>query len=198
MAAAAPDRLIGRERELGEIESFLSRAGPATLVLEGEPGIGKTAIWSAGVDAAVRQGLRVLRARPSESEAAFAFVALGDLLGDALTETLAALPAPQRRALETALLLGDPDLAPLDERAVAAAVLGALRVLAGAGPLLVAIDDLQWLDTSSAAALEFAVRRLRDEPLRLLLTRRLSAGHVSPELELAVGNERVERLDVGL
>ena len=77
------------------------------------------------------------------------------------------------RALRVALLLASPGDAPPDERAVAVAVLGVLRELAGAGPVLVAVDDVQWLDPPSAKVASFAWRRLREEPVGLLLAHRL-------------------------
>jgi hypothetical protein len=103
---AVPGSLFGRERELALIRGFLERAagGPATLVLEGEPGIGKTTLWRAGVDAARAQAIRVLAARPAEAERELSFSALGDLLAPELGR-LEALSPPRRRALEVALLL---------------------------------------------------------------------------------------------
>ncbi len=136
------------------------------LVLTGEAGIGKTALWSAGVEAAGERGLRVLAAQPASAEIRLSFAALGDLLDG---QTLAGVPAPQRRALEVALLREEPVGAGPEPRAIAAGFLSALRTLA---PLVVAIDDVQWLDAPSADALLFAARRLGDSAVRFLLTRR--------------------------
>src|SRR5262245_37361449 len=98
--------VIGRAGELDAIERFLDvfAEGPAGLVLEGEPGIGKTTLWEAGIDRARARGLRVLRARPSGAEAELSFAALIDLLDGVDTDELHSLPEPQRRALEVALL----------------------------------------------------------------------------------------------
>ena len=115
-------------------------------MLEGEPGIGKTTLWQAGVDAAPA-GVRVLRARPAEAERELSFSALGDLLAPALGR-LGALSAPRRRALEVALLLA-ADEGGADARAVGLATLDLLRLLADEQPLLVALDDTQWLDPPS-------------------------------------------------
>ena len=160
---------VGREQELAAIDEFLLALGASgAVVVEGEPGIGKTTVWQATVEGAEARGLRVLRAAPAQSEAELAFSSLADLLGPALEDVVGELPPPQRSALEAALLLESPGGGRTDRRAVGAGLLNALRALAAEGPLLVAIDDVQWLDRSSAAALQFAFRRLRDEPVALL------------------------------
>jgi DNA-binding CsgD family transcriptional regulator len=194
MAAKAAD-LVGRERELAAIAEFLEAdAAACAVVIEGEPGIGKTTVWEAAVTAAAERGFQPLRARPGGSEAKLAFSGLADLLGEALPGVLSELPRPQRRALEIALLLEDGGGKRADRRAVAAGLLSALRALSTASPLLVAIDDAQWLDRSSTAALEYAGRRLHEKPVALLITRRLNA---EPGLERALAPERVLRVSVG-
>ncbi len=174
--------------------------GPRAIVLEGEAGVGKTALWRRALDAAGYRGWRILSSAPAGSEARLAFAALGDLLDLVIDDALPALPPPQRRGLEVALLRGDSDETedPFDERTIGVATLSALRLLSARSPLLVAIDDLQWVDASSAAALRFALRRLRDEPVLVLATRRLEAGRGAPlELERMLGDERVQRLKIG-
>jgi DNA-binding CsgD family transcriptional regulator len=167
---AASIELIGRGPELGAARAFLdSEQRPAALLIEGEAGIGKTALWQAIVRDARERSSLVLEARPTEPEAPLAFAGLGDLFGDILSAVLPELPAPQRRALEVALLLRSDEAAP-DPRSLAVAVLNALRILAREADVLLAIDDVQWLDASSARVLEFAARRLRRERIRLLLT----------------------------
>jgi ATP/maltotriose-dependent transcriptional regulator MalT len=187
--------LVGRETELAAIAGFLeAEAHACAVVIEGEAGIGKTSVWQAAVDAAAR-GSRVLRSGPAESDAKLAFSSLADLLGPALEEVLADLPPPQRRALEVALLLEDAGGRRADRRAVAAGLLSSLRALAAESRLVVAVDDLQWIDRSSAAALDFAVRRLREEPVTLLLARRLDSDDAgSGELRAP---ERLLRVPVG-
>lgn len=76
------------------------------------------------------------------------------------------LSGPRRRALETPLLIEDESDQPVDARTLAVAVRDALQLLAEPEPILVAIDDVQWLDASSANALVFAVRRLSDQNIR--------------------------------
>jgi DNA-binding CsgD family transcriptional regulator len=188
--------LIGREEELATIAEFLGSAQVA-LVLEGEAGIGKTTLWRRGLDEAGSRGIRVLAASASGSEAQMALTALRDLLGDPFVEVADALPPPQRRALEVALLRADPEGQRHEPGSTAVALVSALRELAAAAPLVVAVDDLQWLDAASAALLEFAARRLGDEPLKLLLTVRSEPGSATPAgLDRALG-ERLRRLRVG-
>ena len=169
--------------------------GPRTLVLEGAAGIGKTTVWVAGVELARERGLRVLSSRPAEAEQAFAFAGLGDLLEDALGEVLPALPPPRRRALEIALLLEEAQ-DPLDPRALGVAVRSALELLVETQPLLVAVDDVQWLDGSSADALAFALRRT-SAPVRVLLARRVGDALGSSSVESSLPAPFVSRLHIG-
>jgi DNA-binding CsgD family transcriptional regulator len=159
--------IVGRDEELAVVAGFLADTDslPRVLVIEGEAGIGKTTVWQQAIEQARAAGYRVLSTRPGRSEAQLAFAGLSDLLEGSLDDVLPALPPPQVRALRVALLLDEPGPRPADSRSVAAALLRSLRHLAGRGSLLVAIDDVQWLDPSSAAALEFALRRLTDEPV---------------------------------
>ena len=176
MSEVARDAVVGRDRELEQLRVVLDApsAWPAALVLEGEAGAGKTALWTAALRLAGDR--RVLRARPSGAEARLAFAALGDLLDGLPGAVRAGLPGLQRRALEAALLVADENEPDADLRAVGVAVLGVLRRLAADGPVIVAVDDEQWLDAPSAAALTFALRRLRDEPVLALMARRTPAG----------------------
>ncbi len=156
--------IFGREAELTAIADLLAKP-PAAVVIEGEPGIGKTTVWEAGVAAA---DARVLSCRAAGTEVQLSFAALGDLLAPALADLLPALPPPRRRALEVALLLEDPDGPAPERRAVGLAVFDCLRLLAEQGPVLVAVDDAHWLDDETAHALTFALRRLDAEPVMVL------------------------------
>jgi DNA-binding CsgD family transcriptional regulator len=193
----APDAIFGRDEELAAITRFLEdeRAGSRALVLEGDAGIGKTTLWREAVRLAERGSL-VLSSRASEAETTMSFTVLGDLLVPALEGPMAELPAGQRNALEAALLLGARTTRP-DARAVSLAVLGVLRAIAAEAPLTIAIDDVQWADAPSARALAFTLRRLADEPLTVVATKR-SASHVPDPLDLDGSlRDGVERLTVG-
>src|SRR5947209_2112672 len=121
--------IVGREEELGRLHGFVGRAGdgPAALVLEGEPGIGKSTLWLAGVGHAKELGVRVLSSRPAEAEQSLAHVGLGDLFADVLEDVLPRLPAPRRRVLEVALLLEEASADPVDHRTLAVAVQSVLQ-----------------------------------------------------------------------
>ncbi|HXV58924.1 MAG TPA: ATP-binding protein, partial [Gaiellaceae bacterium] len=187
--------VIGREEELGRLESFLAEADGRALLLAGEPGIGKTTLWQAGLEAARRRGLLCLTASPARAEAGLSYAALGDLFAPVRDEVLEALPAPQARALAVALLLEGAGARPPDRRAVALATLAALRALAERSSILVAVDDVQWLDAPTAFALGFAARRLEGEPIAFLLARRTPPAEPSP-LEEALGDV-LARVQVG-
>ena len=192
--------VVGRERELSCLESFLDAvpAGPVGLLLEGEAGVGKTTLWKEAVAAGSGRSYRVLSCRPVESEAQLAFAALGDLLEEVPEETTAGLPAPQRRALDVALLRAEAEGPAALPRAVSLSVLGVLRALALESPVVVAVDDVQWLDRPSAAALEFVVRRLKQEPIGLLVSKRGEAtGDFPLGFDRAFPEGRVDRLLVG-
>jgi ATP/maltotriose-dependent transcriptional regulator MalT len=192
--------VIGRDQELAAIEVFLTQVeqGPAALVLSGEAGIGKTVLWETGVEEARERFGRVLTCQGVEAEASLSFASLSDLLGDELEEAGSALPAPRRRALEVALLLAEPGERPPDAHAIGLAVLGVLRVLAERGPLLVAIDDAQWLDPASAGAIQIALRRLGNTPVCLFATLRKGSGAATAfELDRSFQTARVRRLSIG-
>ena len=183
------------------MEKFLEAVpeGPVGLLIEGEVGIGKTTLWSEAAAAAGRgRSYRVLACRPVESETQLAFSALGDLLDDVQAEPLSGLPEPQRRALEVALLRREAEGPAPHARAVSLGLLGVFRSLAKASPVVVAVDDVQWLDRPSASALEFVARRLKEEPIGFLVAQRREAGGDVPlDLERALPEDRLERLPVG-
>jgi len=190
--------IIGRDEELDSMSAFLDRPaeGPAAFVLEGEAGIGKSTLWRAGVEAARARGLRVLVSRPAEAERGLTHAGLGDLFENVLESVLPPLPAPRRHALEVALLV-EEDPHGFDPRTLGVAVRSALEVLAAEGLVVLAIDDVQWLDPSSASALAFALRRLDERSILLLLARRLGESAETSDLEQAIRADRVERLRVG-
>src|SRR4051794_23755546 len=191
--------IVGREQELASIRAFIGAAddGAAALVLEGQAGIGKSTLWLAGVEHARAQRLRVLVSRPAEAERGLAHVGLGDLFEHVGGDVMAALPAPRRRALEVALLLDEEAGERVDRRSLAVAVRSVLQLLSERDAVLIAVDDVQWLDSSSSGALAFALRRMESNRVLLLLARRLGEGDPLSGPERALGAERVERLPVG-
>jgi DNA-binding CsgD family transcriptional regulator len=188
--------IVGREQEVRVIDGFVGASAAGVLVLEGEAGIGKTTLWRYGVELAKREWL-TLACSPTEPESELAFAAAGDLLGPVTGEVVGTLPAPQRRALAAALLLDEVEGAAPEPRAVAVAFLGALRELARRRPVLVAVDDIQWLDAPSALLVEFALRRTQDESIAFLLARRLSAEARAPLGLDRMSPKGVRRLRVG-
>jgi DNA-binding CsgD family transcriptional regulator len=159
--------LLGRADERREIEQALARArsgASAVLALAGEPGIGKTALL--GYAAQRSAGMRLLRARGIESETQVPFGSLLELVRPALV-LLDQIPAPQAAALEAALALRPA--AAQDRFAVGAATLSLLAAYAEQAPVTVLVDDAQWIDGPSAAALLFAFRRLVADSVAVLV-----------------------------
>jgi DNA-binding CsgD family transcriptional regulator len=195
---SSKDAIVGREAEFASVSRFLEDAQSEAriLLLEGEPGIGKTTLWLAGVDLARDAGHRVMSSQPAEIETSFSYAALGDLLADVLDETLDAMPDPQRRALEVALLRHESDAPPPDRRAVALAFLRALESLGSMRPVLVAVDDAQWLDRPSAQVLAFAIRRL-PPGVKVLASLRVAPGIRDPLDLRRSTHDRTLRLRLG-
>ncbi|MGZ4412523.1 MAG: AAA family ATPase, partial [Gaiellaceae bacterium] len=187
----------GRETELAAIDSLLAAAPEVlrSLVIEGEPGIGKTTLWREGVARAVAEGFQVLSCRAAPAEARLSFAGLGDLLAPVPPAAFRALPSPQRRALEVALLQAEQRGAAAHPRAIGTATVSLVTALAADAPVLVAVDDVQWLDRPSANALGFALRRLEDAHVAVVATLRLRSG--PSELLSALPADTVQRLRLG-
>jgi DNA-binding CsgD family transcriptional regulator/RecA/RadA recombinase len=170
--------MVGRQAERARIDEHLNRlpSGGVIVALEGSPGIGKTTLWHEAVAVARRHGYAVRASIPTEPDARLAFAGLGDLLDLLPDDVWAELPAPQRRALSVALMVEGDSEATHDAPALPRAVVAALRALAARGPLLIAIDDEQWLDPPTARVLAFALPRLREDPIGVVLARRTEAG----------------------
>lgn len=193
-AAGDRESVVGREVELARLDHFVRDPCPASaMVLVGGPGIGKTTLWETAVGSARASGARVLMARPSGSAAQLPFVGLIDLC-DGLDETeLATVPLPQRRALEAALLRAEPVQPAASTTAVALGLLGVVRGLAARVPVVIAIDDLPWLDAPSVEALAFLARRLDEAPVKFLVARR--PGRVGA-LETILSRTGIERVQL--
>ncbi|GIF76561.1 hypothetical protein Asi02nite_60790 [Asanoa siamensis] len=175
--------MVGRDAILAEARRTLT-AGTSVL-LEGDAGIGKTAVWRALVDDARARDWLVLTCAPTEAEAALPFAALADLIRP-LHDLVPKLPPPQRAAADAVLLADFPDEV-VDERAVGAATRSLLERAAAdaARPLLVAMDDVPWLDRPSERAIRFALRRLAPRPRALVACRTGGTAPASAALDLA-------------
>ena len=166
------EQIVGRRAELVALGEFLDAVsgGGSAVLLEGDAGIGKTLLWQEGARLARERGFRILGARATQSELRTAFATVADLFGPVLDETLPGLVPVQRHALEIAFLIREPDGPPPEPRLLAVALLSIVRILVEDGPLLVAVDDAQWVDGSSAEILRFVFRRLETERVGVLAT----------------------------
>ena len=155
--------MVNRPAEEGAVREFLDSAAsaPSALLIDGEPGIGKTTLWSAACEWARGRGFRVLSTRvAAATEPVAAYTSLADLLNGLDPAMWADLPTPQRVAVDQVLRREPAAGAATDQRAVAAAFLSIVDLLSHEEPVLLAIDDLQWLDPSSMHVVAFAARRL--------------------------------------
>ncbi|MGW4808287.1 ATP-binding protein [Kitasatospora sp. NPDC004272] len=187
--------LVDRTHLLAEIRAALTATGG--VLLHGPAGIGKTALLDALAQETGPAGGTVLRSSPTAAEADLPHLALIDLLGEALPGLAEELPDHLRQALECALLHRAPQPGtPTDPLAVRVAVLEALRRLAQRGPVLVLLDDTQWLDEASRQVIAFTARRLTDRRVRFAVTERTEHADAAPEMgalcppaarEIAVG-----------
>jgi DNA-binding CsgD family transcriptional regulator len=195
-----------------------ARAGLRQLIIEGEPRIGKTTILREGITRGRRAGYTVLSCRAVQAEARLSFAGLADLLRLVEETAFARLPAPQRRGLVVALRRADTDVValrradtdvvalrradtdvvalrradtdvvPNNSRAIGAGLVTLLVTLAADRPVLLAIDDVQWLDRPTARALAFALRRLDRAHVAVLASTRPDAS-AGPDDLLSAASE---------
>ena len=190
----------GRSAELDALDASLDQLehNGVAVVFAGQAGIGKTTVWAQVFERAAQRGLRVLSCRTAEAEAKLAFASLADLLEPVADSILPLLPEPQRTALDVALLRTSPRGALPSARAVAMAVLAALRLLALTSPLVLAVDDLQWLDRASAEAIAFALRRVGNWRVGVVATLRAQDHAAYDPLRLdAAFTGRIKRVQLG-
>jgi DNA-binding CsgD family transcriptional regulator len=167
--------LVGRGEELSRLRELVTppHAESRVLLLLGDPGMGKTVLLAEAARAARLAAMPVLTAAGRESEQDLAFAGLHQLLRPVL-DRVDGLPARQAGALHGAFAISE-DPVPPDALLTGIAVLTLLSVLSDDGPLLLAVDDAQWLDRASLDALSFAARRLESEQLVLLIGARGNA-----------------------
>jgi DNA-binding CsgD family transcriptional regulator len=193
MSLASHGTLFGRDRELGLLRGMLDAAAAgrgSALVMRGEAGIGKTALLGAIRAEAERRKLTVLAAAGVESESSLPFATLHQLLGPLLSE-IDSLPAPHPEVLRAAfgLGVGRPDL-----YAVALAALELVVDAATIKPVVLILDDVQWLDTASAEAIAFLSRRIgNDAVLAVGATRTVALN--DPLRRSGLADTYVTRLD---
>ena len=189
-----------RIAEMRSIETFLDAVpgGTRALLLEGEAGIGKTTLVEEALARARASSIQVAVAHVSRPETSLSYSALGDLFDGVRDTVLEGLPQPQREALDVALLRSPGGEVMRDPRAVSLATLAVVRRVCAFQPLVIAVDDLQWLDQSSARVIGFVLQRLGPEPVGVLATRRTGEeGELPLDLVHALSPQRVERVDVG-
>ena len=171
---------VERTDERARLDAFAAAVaeGPCAVLVRGEPGIGKTTLWRHGVEACRAQRSTLRMTRPAEEEMALPGVALADLLGHEVARAAVAESEPFGGGR---------------------AVLDELRALAAARPLVLAIDDMQWLDAVSSRSLRYALRRLTTEPVGVLATIREGAdpGDGILGLGAALPPGRYTALDLG-
>jgi DNA-binding CsgD family transcriptional regulator len=166
----APRSLVGRVEELARLERLLAavrEGGSGALLIQGDPGVGKTALLERLIDSAT--GFRVVRATGVEGELDLPYAGLHQLCRP-LINGVADLPGPQREALRAAFGLAAGDAS--DRYLVGLAALSLLSQAAVAQPLLCVVDDAQWLDAETVQALAFVARRLGADTVGLVIASR--------------------------
>ncbi len=170
VVVAGRGMLLGRQRERAVLERLLAAARGghgATIVLQGDPGVGKTALLEYAIEAG--EGFRVIRTAGVEGEMELDFAVLQQLCSP-ISGFAEQLPGPQREALDVAFGLSAGDAS--SPFLVGLAALGLLAEAAEEQPLLCLVDDAQWLDGASARALAFVARRLLAERVALAVATR--------------------------
>ncbi len=187
----AEGSLVGRDVELAALAGFLASATPGGLVLLGEPGVGKSALWRSGMTAATELGAHVLVATPGEGEERYSGAVLLDLFGDVDLSGVDLQP-PVREALDAVLLRG-PATDATNRQAISVAVHAVLEHLSRNRQVAVFVDDVQWGDPTSLEALSFAARRLDDATVQFLMTRR--AGFERSPLEAVLVRQHLQYVE---
>jgi DNA-binding CsgD family transcriptional regulator len=175
----APASLIGRDGELRILTDLVDSVEDegAAIIIVGDPGIGKSSLLRAAAHYGKNAGATVLSVTGIEAEAHLPFAGLHQLLRPVFGVT-ERLPAPQREALHAAFGMGPAgvsDRGAPEPFIIALATLNALTDAAAEQPLLIVVDDVQWLDRPTQEALAFVARRISSDPCLLIGVVR--AGH---------------------
>jgi DNA-binding CsgD family transcriptional regulator len=186
-----PRALVGRARETAALAAFLDDPGPGGLVVTGQPGMGKSALWEHAAELAAERGAVVLVATPGESEQRHSFGVLNDLFRETDLDDHR-LRGPVRESLAAALLR-ETVTSPVDAQLVEVGVHDLLADIATDRRVVVCVDDTQWADSGSLQALTFAARRLQQAPVQFLLTRR--AGFSRTTLESAFARRDLRQVE---
>src|SRR5919107_2076820 len=165
----AGPRILGRERELGRLHELVDgvEGRGAALIVRGEPGIGKSTLLAAAARRARAAGMQLLQTSGVQSETQLPFAGLHQLVLPVLAHA-DRLPAPQQTALLAAFGMVEATETP-DRFLIALGVLELLSDVAEGVPLVVVVDDAQWLDRSSAGVLAFVARRVEHEPIGVVV-----------------------------
>jgi hypothetical protein len=180
--------LIGRDQELGVLTDLIDRIrhGGGTILVLGEPGIGKSSLLRAAADYGRQQSLRVLVTTGIEAEAQLPFAGLHQLLWPVL-DAAGRLPEAQQSALSAAFGTGGGQRP--EPFIIALATLNLLADLAAQQPVLLVVDDANWLDKPSQDVLTFIARRVGADPIVVIAS--IRTGH-----DVALASAALPELDV--
>src|SRR5262249_38581144 len=170
------EAITGRVAEIEVLDAFLGDRAvePRSILIEGSPGIGKTTLLRGLLRSAAEQGYAVAVCQPTRSEMALSYAGLVALLAELGPDVVDSLPAPQARMLRTVARVED-GATPVDRLSVSLATVAAVRAVSVEQPLVVAVDDAQWLDHPTARVLAFLSRRLVGTATRVVMVHSLGA-----------------------
>ncbi|ACU73093.1 transcriptional regulator, LuxR family [Catenulispora acidiphila DSM 44928] len=184
--------MVGREAEQAELAAFVKTAAGQALVLRGETGVGKSSLLGHAAAVAEQEGYAVIRASGVEAESELPYAGLHQFLHPLLAD-VADLDDGSQEVFDA--VFGRADSDPPSVMTLGIAVLSLLSLAAARKPLLLVLDDGQWLDDSSADICGFVGRRLAGSPVKLLVGVRTDIASrfdtaALPELPIAALNDQ--------